>query len=88
MLVGLQRMGKTTLLSRLKEVNETSSVSSTFNERVKGEEKGRHGRGRKKGGTVSGNFLYLTHTHLHEYTQTHTHAHTHTLAQIHTHTLT
>ena len=38
MLVGLQRMGKTTLLSRLREVNEAPMTPSTFNERVRGEE--------------------------------------------------
>ena len=31
-------MGKTTLLSRLREVNEAHMVASTFNERVRGEE--------------------------------------------------
>ena len=34
MLVGLQRMGKTTLLSRLKEVNETITSATTFTQRV------------------------------------------------------
>ena len=57
MLVGLQKMGKTTLLSRLREVNEAQMIASTFNERVKGVEKitsARHtglgSRVRKKGG--------------------------------------
>ena len=53
MLVGLQKMGKTTLLSRLREVNESTTAASTFNERVKGEEKERGGgRGKKKGGEI------------------------------------
>ena len=38
MLVGLQRMGKTTLLQKLREVNEVSDTShTTFNQRVTGE---------------------------------------------------
>ena len=49
-------MGKTTLLSRLREVNEAQMTASTFNERVKGEERGRQtgglGRGKKKGGEL------------------------------------
>jgi small GTP-binding protein len=54
MLVGLQKMGKTTLLSKLREVNESTTAASTFNERVKGEEKERGGsRGRKKGEILS-----------------------------------
>ena len=59
MLVGLQKMGKTTLLSRLREVNESTTAASTFNERVKGEEKERGGgRGRKKGGEIYVKFHY------------------------------
>ena len=51
MLVGLQKMGKTTLLSRLREINEAQMVVSTFNERVKGEEgKASASRPKKKGG--------------------------------------
>ena len=50
-------MGKTTLLSRLREVNESTTAASTFNERVRGEEKerggGGSGRGRKKGGVLT-----------------------------------
>ena len=52
MLVGLQKMGKTTLLTRLREVNETTTAASTFNERVRGEERERQGRGKKKGGEI------------------------------------
>ena len=59
MLVGLQKMGKTTLLSKLREVNESTTAASTFNERVKGEEKERGGgRGRKKGGEKLVKFHY------------------------------
>ena len=36
MLVGLQNRGKTSLLARLKEVNEVESNATTFNERVMG----------------------------------------------------
>ena len=36
MLVGLQKMGKTTLLSRLTEVAESSPPVSTFTQRVTG----------------------------------------------------
>ena len=49
MLVGLQRMGKTTLLSRLREVNEVHMTASTFNERVRGED-GKQTKSKKKGG--------------------------------------
>ena len=60
MLVGLQKMGKTTLLSRLREVNESTTAASTFNERVKGEEKERGGgRGRKKGGEIYVNWVFM-----------------------------
>ena len=38
MLVGLQNRGKTSLLSRLREVNEVESSTTTFNERVMGNE--------------------------------------------------
>ncbi len=38
MLVGLQNRGKTSLLSRLREVNEIESSATTFNERVMGSE--------------------------------------------------
>ena len=37
MLVGLQKQGKTTLLSRLRDINEVETTLSTFNERIKGE---------------------------------------------------
>ena len=37
MLVGLQAQGKTSLLARLREVNETRFVPSTFTSRVKGD---------------------------------------------------
>lgn len=37
MLVGLQKQGKTTLLSRLREINEVRTPVSTFNERIEGE---------------------------------------------------
>ena len=53
MLVGLQRMGKTTLLFRLRELNEAHMIVSTFNERVKGEE-GKAHRPKKKGGEEGG----------------------------------
>ena len=36
MLVGLQKQGKTTLLSRLREVNEVDNNPTTFTERVMG----------------------------------------------------
>ena len=38
MLVGLQKQGKTTLLSRLREVNEVDTNTTTFTERVTGGE--------------------------------------------------
>lgn len=37
MLVGLQKQGKTTLLSRLREINEVKTSVGTFNERIEGE---------------------------------------------------
>ena len=37
MLVGLQKQGKTTLLSRLREINEAKTSVATFNERIEGE---------------------------------------------------
>uniref|UniRef100_A0A1X7UH02 non-specific serine/threonine protein kinase n=1 Tax=Amphimedon queenslandica TaxID=400682 RepID=A0A1X7UH02_AMPQE len=37
MLVGLQKQGKTTLLTRLREINEVRTPISTFNERKEGE---------------------------------------------------
>ena len=37
MLVGLQKQGKTTLLTRLREINETRTSVATFNERIEGE---------------------------------------------------
>jgi len=37
MLVGLQRRGKTTLLSRLTELNEIEQVATTYNSRNSGE---------------------------------------------------
>lgn len=37
MLVGLQKQGKTTLLSRMREINEARTPVSTYNERVEGE---------------------------------------------------
>ena len=37
MLVGLQKQGKTTLLTRLRDINEVETTLSTFNERIKGE---------------------------------------------------
>ena len=89
MLVGLQRMGKTTLLSRLREVNEAQVTASTFNERVKGEDKGKQSgflKSRKRGGQG-----LSTHTRAHTRTHTHTHTHTHTAhlhVHVHTHTHT
>ncbi len=38
MLVGLQKMGKTTLLSRLRDVNEEATPHSIFSQRISGEE--------------------------------------------------
>ena len=46
-------MGKTTLLSRLREINEAHMIVSTFNERIKGEE-GKAHRPKKKGGEEGG----------------------------------
>ena len=37
MLVGLQAQGKTSLLAKLREVNEDRFMPSTFSSRVKGE---------------------------------------------------
>ncbi len=38
MLVGLQKMGKTTLLSRLRDVSEEATPHTTFSQRITGEE--------------------------------------------------
>ena len=51
MLVGLQAQGKTSLLARLREVNETKFIPSTFNSRVKGEHRMMDSyRSQKRGG--------------------------------------
>ncbi len=46
MLVGYQKMGKTTLLSRLKEVHEKVTPFTTFTQRVTGEEPVKQKKGR------------------------------------------
>lgn len=46
MLVGYQRMGKTTLLSRLREVHEKVTPLTTFIQRVTGEEPAKPKKGR------------------------------------------
>ena len=46
MLVGYQRMGKTTLLSRLREVHEKVTPFTTFTQRVTGEEPAKPKKGR------------------------------------------
>lgn len=50
MLVGFQRMGKSTLLSRLKEVRESATPLTTFTQRVTGEAPPTPARGKKRNG--------------------------------------
>lgn len=46
MLVGYQKMGKTTLLSRLREVHEKVTPFTTFTQRITGEEPVKPKKGR------------------------------------------
>lgn len=60
MLVGLQKMGKTTLLSRLREVNEEASQYSTFLQRVAGEDTiSASGRESKTSNKINGTCMHI-----------------------------
>ena len=92
MLVGLQKQGKTTLLSRLTEMNEVEHLASTYSSRMSGDPTA-SSYGQRPTRNASGKYMLLPifmfwmdmlHVEMNlMYTHTHTHTHTHT--RMHTH---